>query len=322
MNDPEPSCDRYAVRVRGLVKRFGDHRALRNVDIQAAPGEIVAVLGPNGAGKTTLVSILSTLLTPDGGTAEICGYDVVAAAHRVREQIAVVGQSTALDTMLTGAENLRLFGRLRGLDRAAARSRSKELLVEYGLAGVGDQRLHTYSGGMRRRIDLACALVVPPAVLMLDEPTTGLDPAARRHIRGRVVDLARSGVAIVLTTQYLEEADQLADTIVVIDGGAVIARGSSDQLKSIVGSDRCEVRPRRDIDRDRVLDALAAVAPVVDNGTLVFPAPAGMATLAEQIVALQNAGLADRVEVALRRATLDEVYFHLTEGAAAAGAPR
>jgi ABC-2 type transport system ATP-binding protein len=230
-----------AIEAVGLTKSYGTVRALAGVDLRAMPGTVLALLGPNGAGKTTLVRVLATLTRPDSGTARVAGFDAVVEAHEVRRRISLTGQHAAVDDLQTGRENLTMLGRLRGLHPALARSRAEELLAIFDLTAAADRRVRTYSGGMRRRLDLAAGLVDRPDVLFLDEPTTGLDPQSRKAMWGIVRALTASGVTVLLTTQYLEEADQLADNIAVIDHGRIVARGRPDQLKRQVAPRRLEV---------------------------------------------------------------------------------
>ena len=246
-----------AIRAEGLVKNFGKTKALAGVDLAAAAGTVLGVLGPNGAGKTTAVRILTTLLQPDGGRAAVGGYDVVTDAHRVRQLIGLTGQYASVDDGLTGTNNLIMIGRLLGLGRAEARARSAELLARFDLTDAAARPVKTYSGGMRRRIDLAASLVGRPQVLFLDEPTTGLDPQARSDVWDMIRVLVRDGVTVLLTTQYLDEADQLADDIVVIDHGRVIATGTPDELKAKVGGQVLEVVPA---DLGRMSDVAAILA--------------------------------------------------------------
>ncbi|WP_067863660.1 daunorubicin/doxorubicin resistance ABC transporter ATP-binding protein DrrA [Nocardia shimofusensis] len=307
-----------AVVVEGVEKSFGEVRALRGVDFAAAQGEVLGILGPNGAGKTTMVNILSTLVTPDRGRASVAGYDVVADAADVRRRIMLTGQFAALDDMLSGYENLVMFGRLLGLRKQAARARARELLVEFDLTGAADRRVGTYSGGMRRRIDIACGLVVRPEVVFLDEPTTGLDPRSRQGVWDLVGGFREHGITTLLTTQYLEEADALCDRIIVIDHGVVIAEGTADELKSRTGGSYCEVVPLRLEDLPAIVTALgpllppeslAALAPDADR--LAIPAPDGAKTLAEALRRLDAADV-ELLDIALRRPSLDEVFLHLT----------
>jgi len=239
--EAQPTGAPPAVVVSGLRKSYGDRAVLAGIDLTIDEGEIFALIGPNGAGKSTLVHILSTLIRPDAGTMRIAGFDLVREADGVRGAISLTGQSTAVDGVLTGRENLRMMSRLGGLGRAAATRRTEELLEHFDLTGAADRRVHTYSGGMRRRLDIAISLVTRPRVLFLDEPTTGLDPRSRAAVWEVVRDLAAGGVTILLTTQYLEEADRLADRIAVLDGGTTAARGTAQELKSRVGSARLDV---------------------------------------------------------------------------------
>src|SRR5690242_1187120 len=248
-----------AVRVAGVVKRFGSTTALAGVDLEVPEGMVFGLLGPNGAGKTTLVRILATLLQPDGGRAELLGLDVAAEPSRVREQLALTGQFAAVDELLTGRENLEMFGRLFRLSRTEAARRASELLQRFELTDAADRNAKTYSGGMRRRLDLASSMLTQPRVLFLDEPTTGLDPRSRNEIWDIVRDLRREGTTILLTTQYLEEADQLADKIAVIDHGRVIAEGTGNELKDRVGGQILEVELTDLRQRDEAEAALTSV---------------------------------------------------------------
>ncbi len=247
-----------AVRTEGLAKRYGKTTALDGVDLEVRAGSVVGLLGPNGAGKTTAVRILATLLRPDGGRAEVAGLDVVRQASQVRRRIGLVGQNAAVDEILSGRQNLVMFGRLYHLGRRQAQLRADELLEHFSLADTGSKPVKQYSGGMRRRLDLAASLILAPSVLFADEPTTGLDPRGRNEVWGSIRALVRDGTTVVLTTQYLDEADQLADQICVIDSGRLIAEGSPDRLKSQIGGDRIDV-----IIRDP--DQLAAAASVVSR---------------------------------------------------------
>ncbi len=222
---------------RGVTKNFGRHEVLRGVDLDVGAGEIVALLGPNGAGKTTLVNILSTLVVPDAGTVEIAGFDVVREPREVRRRISLTGQAAAVDELLTGRENLELLGMLSGLSRRRRRQRAAELLERFELADAAKKRVSAYSGGMRRRLDLALSLVVPVPVVYLDEPTTGLDTRSRQELWGVISGLAADGAAVLLTTQYLEEADRLADRVALLDGGRIVAEGTAADLKARVGEE-------------------------------------------------------------------------------------
>ncbi|MGZ8176777.1 ATP-binding cassette domain-containing protein [Williamsia sp. SKLECPSW1] len=312
-----PSGSALAVVADGLVKRFGDFTAVDGVSFQVPTGTVLGLLGPNGAGKTTTVNMLATLLTPDGGSATIAGYDVVTQRAGVRQSIMLTGQFAALDEALTGRENLVLFGRLMGLDKKAARSRAEELLEAFSLTEAAGRRVGTFSGGMRRRIDIACGLVVRPEVVFLDEPTTGLDPRSRQDVWNIVTSLRDMGITTLLTTQYLEEADLLSDNIVVIDSGRVIAEGTADELKDRVAGTVCEVVPSYPDDLDRIADLLADLAPdgVRRNATqsaLTVPARTGTATLVEVVRRLDDAGI-ELTDVGLRRPSLDDVFLKLTE---------
>ncbi len=257
-----------AIEVDAIVKTFGETRALDGVTFDVKAGEVLGLLGPNGAGKTTSINVLATLLRPDAGSARVAGLDVVDDADKVRQHIALTGQFAALDEVLTGSENLRLFGRLRGLDRKAAGSKADELLERFSLSDAGDRPVSTYSGGMRRRLDLAASLVVPASVLFLDEPTTGLDPRSRTELWDVVRDLRSDGLTIVLTTQYLEEADQLAERIVVIDAGDVVASGTPDELKAMTGGHSVVVIPLDPADGPALGTALTPVGDInVDERT-------------------------------------------------------
>ncbi|WP_028921727.1 daunorubicin resistance protein DrrA family ABC transporter ATP-binding protein [Pseudonocardia acaciae] len=300
------------VRAERLVKTFGDTRALDGLDLTVERGEIVGVLGPNGAGKTTALSILSTLERPDSGRAEVAGFDVLTHPADVRARIALTGQYAAVDEKLTARENLVLFARLLGRRPADARARARELLDEFDLTEAADRRVETYSGGMRRRADIAVSLVGAPSLLFLDEPTTGLDPRSRLGMWERVRALRDGGMTVLLTTQYLEEADMLADRVVVVDHGRVIAEGTPDALKDKVGGTQCEVRPLAATEVEDAARALSALAtPFVRDGVLSLPAPRGAEDLTEAVRLLDAAGI--RVaDIALRRPTLDDVFLRLT----------
>src|SRR5256714_9904332 len=306
-----------AVRVERVVKRFGSTTALAGVDLEVPEGMVFGLLGPNGAGKTTLTRILATLLEPDAGRAELLGHDVVAESPTVRELLALTGQFAAVDELLTGRENLEMFGRLFRLSRAQARRRASELLERFELADAADRTAKTYSGGMRRRLDLASSLLTQPRVLFLDEPTTGLDPRSRNEIWEIVRDLRREGTTILLTTQYLEEADQLADEIAVIDHGRVIAEGTGNELKDRVGGQILEVELADVQQRDEAEAALLRVgcgAPEQDErpNRLTLPAPReGLVLVEEAAAELRRAGIGVS-EMGLRGPTLDDVFLQLT----------
>jgi ABC-2 type transport system ATP-binding protein len=303
-----------AVLAHGLRKTYGDKAALDGVDLDVRAGTVCGLLGPNGAGKTTAVRILTTLLRPSGGRAEVAGFDVVAQPRQVRRSIGLVGQHTAVDELLTGRQNLELFGRLYHLGAAAARARAGELLERFGLDHPGPAK--EYSGGMRRRLDLAASMILAPPVLFLDEPTTGLDPRSRAGIWRAVRDLVAGGTTVLLTTQYLEEADQLADRISVIDAGRVVAEGTPGELKSKLGGDRLDVvihEAGRLAEAAAIVGRVASGPPDVDQDTRHVSAPVSerVQALTEVLAALSAAGI-EAEDVALRRPTLDEVFLDLT----------
>ncbi|MBF6456697.1 ATP-binding cassette domain-containing protein [Nocardia cyriacigeorgica] len=308
----------HGVLVEGIEKSFGAVHALRGVDFHAAPGEVLGILGPNGAGKTTTVNILSTLIPPDRGRAVVAGHDVVADPAAVRRSIMLTGQYAALDDMLSGYENLVMFGRLMGLRKRAARARADELIAAFDLVAAAGRRVGTYSGGMRRRIDIACGLVVRPEVVFLDEPTTGLDPRSRQGVWDLVGGFQQAGITTLLTTQYLEEADALSDRIIVIDHGVVIAAGTADELKARTGGSYCEVVPLDLGDLPAIADALGSLLPqgnramfTTESDRIAIPAPDGAKTLAEALRRLDAAGV-ELVDIALRRPSLDDVFLQLT----------
>jgi oleandomycin transport system ATP-binding protein len=303
----------YSILTEGLVKRFGQTVALDGIDLAVRTGSVFGLLGPNGAGKTTAVRILATLVNPDSGRAAVCGHDVVRHAHQVRQLTGLTGQYASVDETLTGTENLILIGRLTGQARPAARSRARDLLAAFRLTDAADRAVKTYSGGMRRRLDLAASLVSRPRVLYLDEPTTGLDPRSRNEMQDVVRGLTATGVTVLLTTQYLEEADQLADEIAVIDHGAVIATGTPTELKDRTGALTLSVRPARPADVPAVAAVVAAFThsePEVRD-TTVTAAVSEEDVMPAVVRRLDDAGV--RVaELTLRGSSLDEVFLTLT----------
>ncbi|WP_157529967.1 ATP-binding cassette domain-containing protein [Microtetraspora niveoalba] len=305
-----------AVVAEGVRKHYGGAPALDGFDLAVPEGTVCGLLGPNGAGKTTAVRVLTTLLRADAGRAVVAGFDVAARPAEVRYRIGLAGQNAAVDEILTGRENLEMWGRLYHLDAATARRRAGELLDRFGLAADAEKRVKHYSGGMRRRLDLAAAFVLAPSVLFLDEPTTGLDPRNRDEVWQAVRELAASGSTVLMTTQYLFEADQLAHQIAVIDAGRVIADGSPDELKSMVGGDQIDlvVRDAAGLaEAARVLAAAAGRDPVADPGARRLTAPVHdrIGALTEVVRELGERGIAVE-DVALRRPTLDEVFLSLT----------
>ncbi|MGY5884527.1 ATP-binding cassette domain-containing protein [Modestobacter lacusdianchii] len=305
-----------AVVVEGLVKRFGENTALGGVDLTVSEGTVLGLLGPNGAGKTTVVRILSTLLQPDAGRAEVAGLDVATQADQVRAAIGLTGQYAAVDEYLTGTENLEMVGRLYRLGKREARSRAGQLLERFDLTDAANRPAKTYSGGMRRRLDIAASLIARPRVLFLDEPTTGLDPRSRLGMWEFIADLVSDGTTILLTTQYLEEADRLADRMVVIDRGRVIARGTADELKAQVGGERLELTVGTAEQLAVVTDALRPLAHGelhADQQTrrLSLPVTGGTDTLAEALRRLSGVR-ADVLDIGLRRPDLDDVFLTLT----------
>jgi ABC-2 type transport system ATP-binding protein len=310
----------YAIELDSVTKRFGDSQALQGVTFTAPVGSVLGVLGPNGAGKTTTINILSTLVRPTTGRASVAGYDVVTHAKQVRSNIGLTGQYAAVDELLTGRENLILFARLRGMNRRQATERADEMLETFSLTDAGGRRVSTYSGGMRRRVDIACGLVVPPKVVFLDEPTTGLDPRSRRDVWDLVGSLSGQGITVLLTTQYLEEADALSDSIVVIDRGQVIADGTPEELKRKVGGSYCQVTPTDLADVPAVaaaLEGLDGLEVDTESGTVAVPAPDGVGTLSEVFRRVGALGV-ELNDISLRKPSLDEVFFKLTGAAPAA----
>ncbi len=316
--NPSPTTE-LAVSAHGLVKTFGDLRAVDGVDLEVRRGEVFGVLGPNGAGKTTMLQMLATLLPMDGGRAEIFGVDVKQHPHVVRQLVGVTGQYASVDENLTARENLYLFGRLLGLEKKMARATGEELLGRFGLEGAGDKQIQQFSGGMRRRLDLAASLIHRPPLIFLDEPTTGLDPRTRGQMWDTIRELVSQGCTVLLTTQYLDEADQLADRIAVIDRGAKVAEGTSDQLKAQVGSSTLQLRL---LDPAQTGQAVDVVRRIVGDEPVLTPEAGGIN------VPLPDANRAADVLIGLReqdllitsatvqKPTLDEVFMALTGHAA------
>ncbi|WFB08282.1 ATP-binding cassette domain-containing protein [Streptomyces sp. LX-29] len=305
----------YAIRAEGLVKRYGDFVALDGVDLEVPAGKVIGVLGPNGAGKTTTVRILSTLIRPDAGRATVGGHDVVRDPVRVRQLIGLTGQYASVDESLSGIENLVLIGRLLDLSKRAARARAAELLEQFSLTEAASRPISTFSGGMRRRLDLAASLVGRPQVIYLDEPTTGLDPHARNEVWDVVRQLVNDGSTVLLTTQYLEEADQLADSITVFDRGRVVAEGRPGELKRQVGGQIMQVRPTLAADVDQVaqiLTELTGTVPAREHNTGLLTAPADDPLLVSALARRLDAAGISADEMGLRLPSLDEVFLALT----------
>jgi ABC-2 type transport system ATP-binding protein len=305
------------ILAEGLTRRFAATQALDGFDLEVKAGTIHGLLGPNGAGKSTAVRILTTLLRPDDGHARVAGHDVVRESDRVRARIGLVGQQTAVDEQLSGRQNLEMFGRLHHLGTSTARRRAGELLDRFALTDAADRPAGKYSGGMRRRLDLAAGLLTEPAVLFLDEPTTGLDPRGRNEVWGLIRGLVAEGTTVLLTTQYLEEADQLADALAVVDKGRVVASGTSDELKGRLGDDHIDVvvrDPQRLGDAAAVLDRIGTGEPRLDTDRRLVSVP-----VRDRIAALVEVARhdLDAEDITLRRPTLDEVFLKLTEKGAA-----
>ena len=303
-----------AVETTRLLKNYGAVQALRGVDLRVAAGTVFGLLGPNGAGKTTAVRILTTLLRPDEGSARVAGFNVVRDAARVRQKIGLAGQYAAVDENLTGFENLEMVGRLYHLPRGNARARARELLASFDLVAAGDRLVRTYSGGMRRRLDLAAALVARPPVLFLDEPTTGLDIRSRIGLWDTIETLVSEGTTELLTTQYLDEADRLADRIAVIDQGLVIAEGTSEELKAKVGGERLEIHLCDDRLGEQAVVALSPIAsdrPFLEDGTVRVPVAERRGTIAAAVRRLDDAGIAID-DISVNTPTLDDVFLNLT----------
>jgi ABC-2 type transport system ATP-binding protein len=316
----QPEVDRPtpAVTVRGLVKSYGSVRALAGVDLDVAHGTVLGLLGPNGAGKTTIIRILTTLLRPDAGTARVAGLDVVRDAARLRERIGLAGQYAAVDENLTGLENLTMVGRLYGERRAAAKRRGQELLERFELLDAASRPTKTYSGGMRRRLDLAAALVANPPILFLDEPTTGLDPRSRVQLWETIEGLVADGTTVLLTTQYLDEADRLATEIAVIDQGRVLAEGTPDVLKDRVGGERLEIRLDDPAKAEVAVQALVSMsddAPSHAGDLVTVSVRRRGGAIVEAVRRLDGAEVGVE-DIALRRPTLDDVFMALTGHAA------
>ncbi|GGS83870.1 daunorubicin resistance protein DrrA family ABC transporter ATP-binding protein [Planobispora rosea] len=318
------SRETWAIETRGLVKAFGADRAVDGVDLEVPAGCVYSVLGPNGAGKTTMIRMIATLIRPDGGTARVLGHDVTAEAARVRARLALTGQFASLDEDLTGLENLILLARLRGHRGKAARRRATDLLEAFDLSAAARREVKTYSGGMRRRLDIAGSLVARPDLLMLDEPTTGLDPRSRGQVWESVRALVGAGTTVLLTTQYLEEADQLADRIAVVNHGRVIAEGTSGRLKALVGAGALRVRVADGADRPEVARLLAVMlgaAPVLEPDPVALSLRVDEpAAVAGALAAITERGLGVS-EYALAQPSLDEVFLALTGEPADGPAP-
>ncbi|WP_025844180.1 ATP-binding cassette domain-containing protein [Brevibacillus agri] len=323
MNDQHNT--EWAVEARGLVKTFGDNRAVDGVDLKVRAGSIYGVLGPNGAGKTTTIRMLATLLRPDAGEARIFGYDVAKESHIVRQLIGVTGQYASVDESLSATENLIIFSRLLGLGRAEARRKAAELLEEFGLTEAAKRPLKHFSGGMRRRLDLAASLIAQPPLIFLDEPTTGLDPRTRSQMWDTIRRLVDTGSTVLLTTQYLDEADQLADRIAVIDRGRVVAEGTVDELKASVGTSALHLRVQhvRDIAdaREMVEQVLKVRSSVTAEAGKVTAPMADADQVTDLLIALRTRGI-PLAEISVQKPTLDEVFLTITGNGASENAPQ
>ncbi|SEM63498.1 ATP-binding cassette domain-containing protein [Paenibacillus sp. OV219] len=311
----EPKSNDLAVDAQGLVKLFGDNRAVDGVDLQVKAGSIYGVLGPNGAGKTTTIRMLATLLRPDAGSARIFGYDVLKDSQIVRQLIGVTGQYASVDESLSATENLVIFSRLLGLGRAESKRKAADLLEEFGLTEAAKRPLKNFSGGMRRRLDLAASLIAQPPLIFLDEPTTGLDPRTRAQMWETIRRLVKTGSTVLLTTQYLDEADQLADRIAVIDRGHVVAEGTVDELKASVGTSSLQLRVQQEADimeARRIVNHMLAVQSNVSSEATKITAPmADPDRVTDLLLALREAGIA-LAEVSVQKPTLDEVFLSIT----------
>lgn len=301
---------KQAIEVKNLKKSFGALHVLKDITFQAAPGEILALLGPNGAGKTTTINILSTLLLPDSGSAQIAGHNVKTHGDKVRASIGLTGQFAAVDEYLTGRENVEMIGQLYHLPKETIKQKAAQLIKKFDLEDAADRPARTYSGGMKRRLDLAMSLIADPPILFLDEPTTGLDPRSRLALWNMIKELANSGTTVLLTTQYMEEADFLANNIIVIDHGTVIAEGTPSHLKSKAGADTVEISFTKTAELKKAQKSLGGTADE-ENLTLSIPSNKGVASLREALEKLEKTGV--KVDTAsLRRPTLDDVFLALT----------
>ena len=303
------------IKVRGLTKSYGDNQVLKGIDFEVNKGTMLALLGPNGAGKTTTVKILSTLLNPDQGEVTIAGIDLLRHPEQIRRVIGLTGQSAAVDELLTGSENLVMMGRLYQLNKEQSKQRAEQLLVDFDLVDAAKRKVKDYSGGMRRRLDLAISLIASPPIIFLDEPTTGLDPRSRQTMWQMIRSLLDSGTTILLTTQYLEEADQLADQIIVIGGGKVIAHGTPEQLKAKVGQDRLEIRLKNSEDFELVISVLEKYNPTQDQDKLTTGISIkGDGSDLKPILDLLEYARISPAGIEIHRPTLDDVFLLLTNG--------